>query len=204
MNLINIIRSKWRRNIGRDYCFSYKLEISGYFFIWWWSSVWGDQEQWNVMCVCYLGISVCPGEPVHSWWRKLFSFLLLVCKQTAWGLLACCMEPATGLGNNWHIFHLVFHMSEHRKKLSHLEELYSNDLIIPNSNKLKSWIGSAIQVCLSYTGQQSTADKFEHKSSLLCHVLCFTKLCGKLIALYVENSFFWRTECLWKWKCFMF
>lgn len=84
------------------------------------------------------------------------------------------MEPSTGLVNNWDIFHLVFHMSEHRKN-SHLEELYSNGLIVPNSNKLKSWIGSAIQVCLSDTGQQSTTDKFEHKSSLLCHVLCLHK-----------------------------
>lgn len=166
--------------------------------------MWGDQEQWNIVCVCCLGISRYPGEPVHSWWRKFLSLLLLVYKQTAWGLLACCMEPTTGLVNNWDIFHLVFHMSEHRKMLSHLEELYSNGLIIPNSNKLKSWIGSAIQVCLSDTGQQSTTDKFEHKSSLLCHVLCFTKPCGKLIALYVETSFFWRTECLWKWECFMF
>lgn len=174
------------------------------FFIWWWSSVWGDQEQWNTVCVCYLDISLYPGEQVHSYWRKFLSLLLLVYKQTVWGLLACCMEPATRLVNNWDIFHLVFHMSEHRKKLSHLEELYSNGVIIPNSNKLKSWIGSTIQVCLSDTGQQSTADESEHKSSLLCHVLCFTKLCGKLMALYVETLFFWRTQYLWKWKCFMF
>lgn len=86
------------------------------FLIWWWPSVWGGQEQWNTVCVCYLGISMYPRECVHSWGRKLLSLLLLVYKQTAWGLLACCMEPTTGLVNNWDIFHLVFHMSEHRKK----------------------------------------------------------------------------------------
>lgn len=174
------------------------------FFIWWWSSVWGDQEQWKYS-VCLL-----PGH-LHVSWRACAQLMEEVLIPPAAGISANSVGPAGllhganhRLVNNWNIFHLVFDMPEHGKKLSHLEELYSNGLIIPNSNKLKSWIGSAMQVCLSDTGQQSTTDKFEHKSSLLCHVLCFTKLCGKLITLYVETSFFWRTECLWKWDCFMF
>lgn len=100
------------------------------------------------------------------------------------------MEPSTEVVNNWDVFLLVFYMSEHQKMLSRLEKRYSDALTIPNSNKLKSWIGNVIWVCLSCTGQESTTDVFEHKSYLLCNLLCFTKLCGKLIALYVETSLF--------------
>lgn len=114
---LNVIHSGWRGMIGEGLQFLFRTGNISLFLIWWWSSVWGDQKQWNIVCVCYLGISMYPGKRVHSWWRKFLPLLLLVYKQTAWGLLACCMEPTTGLVNNWNIFNLVFHMSEHWKKV---------------------------------------------------------------------------------------
>lgn len=104
-------------------------------------------------CDYYLSISMHPCEHEHSWERKPLSLLLLVYKQTAWGLLPYCMEPTTEAVNNWDIFLLVFYMSGHQKMLSHLEKLYSDALTIPNSNKLKSWIGNVIWICQSRTGQ---------------------------------------------------
>lgn len=124
-----------------DCSFYCKLKIPA-FFRWWLSSVWGDEEGWNMVCDYYLSISTYPCGHGHGWERKLLSLLLLVCKQTVWGLLACCMEPTTEVVNSWDNLLSVFYMSR-------LEKLCGEVLTI----QIKSWIWNIICVCLSNTGQ---------------------------------------------------